>query len=71
MLLQAIREELVTLNRALPENGLVKWTSGNVSIRDTETGRVAIKPSGGDARGLNPGEHGGGRPGGQRHRRGC
>jgi L-ribulose-5-phosphate 4-epimerase len=46
MLLQAIREELVALNRALPENGLVKWTSGNVSIRDTETGYVAIKPSG-------------------------
>jgi L-ribulose-5-phosphate 4-epimerase len=46
MLLQAIREELVTLNRALPKNGLVKWTSGNVSIRDTETGYVAIKPSG-------------------------
>ena len=46
MLLQAIREELVTLNRALPQNGLVKWTSGNVSIRDTETGHVAIKPSG-------------------------
>ena len=46
MLLQAIREELVTLNRALPQNGLVKWTSGNVSIRDTEIGLVAIKPSG-------------------------
>jgi L-ribulose-5-phosphate 4-epimerase len=46
MLLQAIREELVTLNQALPKNGLVKWTSGNVSIRDTETGYVAIKPSG-------------------------
>lgn len=46
MLLQAIREELVTLNRALPQNGLVKWTSGNVSIRDTKTGLVAIKPSG-------------------------
>jgi len=46
MLLQTIREELVTLNRALPENGLTKWTSGNVSIRDTKTGYVAIKPSG-------------------------
>ncbi|MBN1122648.1 MAG: L-ribulose-5-phosphate 4-epimerase [Anaerolineae bacterium] len=46
MLLQQIREELVTLNCALPENELVKWTSGNVSIRDTETGYVAIKPSG-------------------------
>jgi L-ribulose-5-phosphate 4-epimerase len=46
MLLQAIREELVTLNRALPENGLVTWTSGNVSIRDPETGYLAIKASG-------------------------
>lgn len=46
MLLQAIREELVTLNQALLQNGLVKWTSGNVSIRDTGTGYVAIKPSG-------------------------
>ena len=46
MLLQAIREELVILNQALPENGLVTWTSGNVSIRDPETGYVAIKASG-------------------------
>jgi L-ribulose-5-phosphate 4-epimerase len=46
MLLQAIREELVTLNQALSENGLVTWTSGNVSIRDPETGYVAIKASG-------------------------
>jgi L-ribulose-5-phosphate 4-epimerase len=46
MLLQTIREQLVTLNQALPENGLVTWTSGNVSIRDPETGLVAIKASG-------------------------
>ena len=46
MLLQAIREELVWLNRALPEYGLVTWTSGNVSVRDPETGYVAIKASG-------------------------
>lgn len=46
MLLQAIREELVVLNQALPANGLVAWTSGNVSIRDPGTGYVAIKPSG-------------------------
>jgi len=30
----------------LPENGLVKMTSGNVSGRDAETGLVVIKPSG-------------------------
>ena len=46
MLLQAIREELVALNRALPENGLVVWTGGNVSVRDPDSGYVAIKPSG-------------------------
>lgn len=46
MLLQAIRDELVTLNRALPSAGLVTWTSGNVSMRDPETGYVAIKASG-------------------------
>jgi L-ribulose-5-phosphate 4-epimerase len=46
MLLQAIREELVALNQALPEYGLVTWTSGNVSMRDPESGYVAIKASG-------------------------
>jgi L-ribulose-5-phosphate 4-epimerase len=46
MLLRAIREELVILNQALPQNRLVSWTSGNVSIRDPETGLVAIKASG-------------------------
>jgi L-ribulose-5-phosphate 4-epimerase len=46
MLLEAVRQELVDLNQALPENGLVTWTSGNVSIRDPETGHVAIKASG-------------------------
>jgi len=30
----------------LPKNGLVTWTSGNVSARDPETGYVVIKPSG-------------------------
>jgi L-ribulose-5-phosphate 4-epimerase len=46
MLLEAIRKELVILNQALPEHGLVTWTSGNVSIRDPESGYVAIKASG-------------------------
>ena len=46
MILQSIREELVKLNQALPEYGLVTWTSGNVSIRDPKTGYVAIKASG-------------------------
>ncbi len=46
MLLEKIREELVTLNQELPRNNLVAWTAGNVSIRDPESGLVAIKPSG-------------------------
>jgi L-ribulose-5-phosphate 4-epimerase len=46
MLLKTIREELVSLHQALPENNLVAWTSGNVSARDPETGLVVIKPSG-------------------------
>jgi L-ribulose-5-phosphate 4-epimerase len=46
---------LVALNQALPENGLVTWTSGNVSIRDAETGLVAIKASGVHFQDLVPG----------------
>ncbi len=45
-MLEAIKEEVCRLNIALPANGLVVWTSGNVSVRDPETGYVAIKPSG-------------------------
>ena len=30
----------------MPKNGLVAWTGGNVSIRDSQTGFVLIKPSG-------------------------
>jgi L-ribulose-5-phosphate 4-epimerase len=46
VLLKSVREELVILNQALPENGLVAWTSGNVSMRDPKSSLVAIKPSG-------------------------
>lgn len=46
MLLREIREELVELNQALPQNRLVVWTSGNVSMRDQQSGLIAIKPSG-------------------------
>lgn len=45
-MLVAIRDELVNLHLALPKNNLVTWTSGNVSIRDSQTGYVVIKPSG-------------------------
>lgn len=45
-MLEAIRQEVLELNLELPKNSLVAWTSGNVSVRDPETGLVAIKPSG-------------------------
>ena len=46
MLLEAQRTELVRLHAELPRHDLVVWTGGNVSVRDPETGLVAIKPSG-------------------------
>ena len=46
MQLQSLREELVRLHAELPRHQLVVWTGGNVSVRDPETGLVAIKPSG-------------------------
>jgi len=45
-LLERLRREICELNRLLPQERLVAWTSGNVSGRDPETGLVAIKPSG-------------------------
>jgi L-ribulose-5-phosphate 4-epimerase len=45
-MLEALREELWQLHLELPKNELVKWTGGNVSARDPETGYVVIKPSG-------------------------
>jgi L-ribulose-5-phosphate 4-epimerase len=44
--LEALRRELVELHEELPRNGLVTWTGGNVSVRDPDSGLVAIKPSG-------------------------
>jgi len=46
MRLEALRQQLVELHAELPANDLVRWTGGNVSARDPETGLVAIKPSG-------------------------
>lgn len=45
-MLEKLREELWQLHLELPRNELVKWTGGNVSARDAETGYVVIKPSG-------------------------
>ena len=46
MLCEALRREVWAMNRELPRQGLVTWTSGNVSGRDRESGYVVIKPSG-------------------------
>ena len=45
-MLERLREELWRLHLELPKNDLVKWTGGNVSGRDPESGYVVIKPSG-------------------------
>jgi L-ribulose-5-phosphate 4-epimerase len=45
-MLEKLCEEVYQLHLELPKNGLVTWTSGNVSGRDPETGLVVIKPSG-------------------------
>jgi len=45
-MLEELRARVHRLNLELPRNGLVAWTSGNVSARDPATGRVVIKPSG-------------------------
>jgi L-ribulose-5-phosphate 4-epimerase len=45
-MLETLKEQLLALHLELPNNNLVAWTSGNVSLRDPESGRVLIKPSG-------------------------
>ncbi|MBP1039947.1 class II aldolase/adducin family protein [Vagococcus sp. BWB3-3] len=45
-MLESIKEAVCFWNKSLKEQNLVKWTSGNVSYRDPETGYVTIKPSG-------------------------
>ncbi len=46
MILEELRVEVCKANQALPANGLVSWTSGNVSGRDPAANLVVIKPSG-------------------------
>jgi L-ribulose-5-phosphate 4-epimerase len=48
------RERLTALHRELVRNGLVAWTSGNVSERINGSGRFLIKPSGVDYDDLAP-----------------
>ena len=55
-MLETLREELWLLHMELPKNDLVRWTGGNVSALDKESGLVAIKPSGIRYEALRP-EH--------------
>jgi L-ribulose-5-phosphate 4-epimerase len=45
-MLDALREDVLAANRALPAHGLVLLTAGNVSGIDRDRGLVVIKPSG-------------------------
>lgn len=45
-MLEVLKNEVYRMNMELPRNGLVYWTSGNVSGRDTDTNLIVIKPSG-------------------------
>jgi L-ribulose-5-phosphate 4-epimerase len=56
-MLERLKEELYNLHLELPKNELVKWTGGNVSARDPETGLVVIKPSGVRYEVLRPEDH--------------
>src|SRR5690349_2659240 len=56
-MLEALKEQVWKLHQELPRNGLVKWTGGNVSARDPETGLVVIKPSGVLYEELRPEDH--------------
>ncbi len=57
-MLEPLREELWQLHLELPKNDLVRWTGGNVSARDPETGYVVIKPSGVRYEALRPEQYG-------------
>lgn len=56
-MLEQLKEQLYTLHLELPKNDLVKWTGGNVSARDPESGLVVIKPSGVRYEDLRPEDH--------------
>ena len=46
MLLEDCRRQIVSIGRYIFETGLTSKYSGNISIRDPESGLIAIKPSG-------------------------
>jgi L-ribulose-5-phosphate 4-epimerase len=56
-MLEQLKEQVWKLHLELPKNGLVKWTGGNASARDRESGLVVIKPSGVLYDDLRPEDH--------------
>ncbi len=56
-MLEELKHRLWKLHLELPKNNLVKWTGGNVSARDPESGLVVIKPSGVMYEELRPEDH--------------
>ncbi|MBX3001329.1 MAG: L-ribulose-5-phosphate 4-epimerase [Caldilineaceae bacterium] len=56
-MLEALKQELYELHLELPKNDLVRWTGGNVSARDPQSGLVVIKPSGVRYERLRPEHH--------------
>ncbi len=56
-MLEQLKEQVWKLHLELPKNDLVKWTGGNVSARDPDSGLVVIKPSGVMYEDLRPEDH--------------
>ena len=54
-MLERLKESVCAMNRRICDEGLVRWTMGNVSGRDFETDLVVIKPSGIAFEDLAPG----------------
>ena len=52
----SIKQQVLDANRKIVEMGLVSLTWGNVSFRNTSTGRIYIKPSGVNLQDLLPSE---------------
>ncbi|GAC1650851.1 MAG: L-ribulose-5-phosphate 4-epimerase [Herpetosiphon sp.] len=56
-MLEQLKNQVWKLHLELPKNDLVKWTGGNISARDPESGLIVIKPSGVLYDDLRPEDH--------------
>jgi L-ribulose-5-phosphate 4-epimerase len=54
VLLETLREQVVQVGLDALERGVVHGTAGNMSVRDAETGLIAISPSGMPYRSVTP-----------------